>query len=109
MNPGAAEEVGKQVGTFMTVMKDQPLALALCIMNVLLLALFFYIYKTNNELRILQLNLTQQAQAEVQRLLFACIPTPKSPTTGEYKLQSDESHPFELTPLPTPKPEEAKE
>lgn len=106
MNPGAVEEAGKAAGTFMTVMKDQPLALALCLMNVLLLALFFYIYKTNHELRLKQLEVTQTAQTEVQRLLFSCVPSPKNPTSGEYRLQSDESRPVELPPLPRAKPED---
>lgn len=109
MNPGVAEEVGKQAGAFMTIMKDQPLSLALALMNILLMLLFFYIYKTNHELRVLQLNVTQQAQSEVQKLLFSCIPGPRAPTSGEYKLQSDESRPYELPPLPKPKPEEVNE
>ena len=34
MNPGITEEVGKQVGGFMDIMRSQPLSLALVVMNV---------------------------------------------------------------------------
>jgi len=42
MNPGPAEEVGKAANTFMDVMKSQPIALALVVMNVLLLGYLFW-------------------------------------------------------------------
>lgn len=77
MNPGAAEEVGKATGTFMSIMKDQPLALALCVMNVLLLVLFFYIFKVSSEKWSAQFELTQQATREVQQLLYNCTPINK--------------------------------
>lgn len=77
MNPGAAEEVGKQVGTFMSIMKEQPLSLALCVMNVLLLALFFYIFKNASERWQSQFEITQKAQTEVHELLYNCTPIPK--------------------------------
>lgn len=77
MNPGAAEEVGKATNTFMQVMKDQPLALALCIMNVLLLLLFFYIFKVASEKWSSQFEQTQTAQREVQQLLYNCAPITK--------------------------------
>ena len=34
MNAGITEEVGKQVGGFMDIMRSQPLSLALVVMNV---------------------------------------------------------------------------
>jgi hypothetical protein len=42
MNPGPVEEVSKQVGNFFHVLKEQPLSLALVIMNFLLVAYLFY-------------------------------------------------------------------
>ena len=42
MNAGITEEVGKQVGGFMDIMRSQPLSLALVVMNFLLVAFLFY-------------------------------------------------------------------
>jgi hypothetical protein len=43
MNPGSVpEEVGKQVTGFMQVMREQPLSLALVVMNFLIVAYLFY-------------------------------------------------------------------
>ena len=42
MTPGITEEVGRQVGGFMDIMRSQPLSLALVVMNVLLVAFLFY-------------------------------------------------------------------
>ena len=42
MNAGITEEVGKQVGGFMDIMRSQPLSLALVMMNVLLIVFLFY-------------------------------------------------------------------
>jgi hypothetical protein len=42
MNPGVTEEVSKQVGGFMDIMRSQPLSLALVMMNVLLVVFLFY-------------------------------------------------------------------
>jgi hypothetical protein len=38
----AVEEAGKQVSAFMRIMENQPLSLALVLMNLLLMALLFY-------------------------------------------------------------------
>ena len=42
MNPGITEEVSKNVGGFMEIMKMQPLSLALVVMNFALVAFLFY-------------------------------------------------------------------
>ena len=42
MSPSVTEEVSKQVGGFMEIMKMQPLSLALVVMNFLLVAFLFY-------------------------------------------------------------------
>ena len=54
MTAGITEEVGKQVGGFMDIMRSQPLSLALVMMNVLLVAFLFY---SNSQV------LTQRRQA----------------------------------------------
>ena len=51
MNPGAIEEGAKAAGTFMTVMKDQPLSLALVVMNVALVSMVWWITSRQTELR----------------------------------------------------------
>lgn len=43
MNPGLSEEIGKSAGTFMEIMRAQPIALSLVLMNIALLMLFWLI------------------------------------------------------------------
>jgi len=73
MNPGPVEEVGKATGTFMEIMRQQPLALALVFMNVALLALFFYIAKVAGENRTHEFERVLIAQKEVNELLAKCV------------------------------------
>lgn len=75
MNPGAVEEVGKATGLFVQVMKDQPLSLALVLMNVLLLGLFFYVAHIATGNRAKEFEMILQSQKEVQQLLYNCTPT----------------------------------
>jgi hypothetical protein len=42
VNAGITEETSKQVGTFMDIMRSQPLSLALVVMNFLIVAYLFY-------------------------------------------------------------------
>lgn len=105
MNPGAVEEVGKASGIFMNIMKDQPLALALCLMNLCLMALFFYIAQQATGNRRAEFQAIMDNNKEISKLLFNCVPVGQQ--RGEFKLQSDESHPVQLPPLPKPKPKEA--
>ena len=91
MNPGGpAEEVGKVTGTFMQIMKDQPLSLALVVMNVMLLALFYYVIQTATGVRQKEMDRIFAAQSETNKLLYNCVPGERR---GEFKLQSDESKP----------------
>lgn len=101
MNPGVSEEVGKASSAFMTIMKDQPLSLALVIMNIMLLALFFYVIQTATGVRQKEMERIFSAQSETNKLLFNCVPQ------GGMKLQSDESSPVELPPLPQARPPDA--
>ena len=85
----------------MSIMKDQPLSLALVIMNVLLLSLFFYVIKLTAENRQKEYERMYNAQLETNKLLYQCVPGPRT----EFKLQSDEAYPV---PLPQPRPPEAQ-
>jgi hypothetical protein len=78
MNPGAVEEVGKATGAFMTIMKDQPLSLALAVMNVALLLLFWIILDKIDESRTSQLRLMYDEHKEVRELLAKCVVPPKA-------------------------------
>jgi hypothetical protein len=42
MNPGVSEEVGKTTRSFMDVLREQPLSLALVVMNLSLVIYMFY-------------------------------------------------------------------
>lgn len=77
MNPGAAEEAGKAAGIFMGIFREQPLSLALVIMNILLLALFFYVAQIATANRAHEIQMIFDAQKEVQQLLYNCIPAPR--------------------------------
>jgi hypothetical protein len=79
-------EVGQAANTFMDAMKSQPLALALCVMNVALLAIMFYQNKGYTEARQTSLTMILDYQKEMQKLLAQCG-SPRSDITP-----SDEEH-----------------
>lgn len=68
---GALEEGGKATGLFFQIMKDQPLSLALVLMNVLLLALFVFV--SSNRAR--EFDRIMTMQTETNKLLYNCVPT----------------------------------
>ena len=74
MTPGPADEVGKVATTFMDIMRQQPMALALVVMNFTLLAFVFW---NNHELtrtRELTGQHIMQWQTDVNKLLANCVP-----------------------------------
>jgi hypothetical protein len=73
VNPGPVEEVGKVAGGFMDAMKGQPLALALVVMNIALLALFWWIGKTVAATREREIGLLYADQKEIRELLGRCV------------------------------------
>jgi len=73
VNPGATEEAGKVAVTFMDIMRTQPLALALAVMNVCLLGLFWYIADKASDTRREEFTQLLQAQKEVNELLARCV------------------------------------
>ena len=66
MNPGFTEEASKAVGGFFDIMRTQPLALALVVMNFALLA---YIFWTGGN----AMEQVYKANAESQKLLAKCV------------------------------------
>lgn len=74
MNPGPVEEIGQATNAFMKIMHNEPLSLALVVMNVLLLGLFFYVIQTATAVRHAEMERIFAAQQETQKLLFQCVP-----------------------------------
>jgi hypothetical protein len=79
MNPGALEEGARAAGTFMTIMKEQPLSLALSVMNIALIALIWWFTTKQIEVRNHDLELYFAHQKETSILLSRCIVPPKQP------------------------------
>jgi hypothetical protein len=73
MNPGALEEGARAAGTFMTIMKEQPLSLALSVMNLALVGLIFWFSSKQIEVRNHDLELYFTHQKETSQLLARCI------------------------------------
>jgi hypothetical protein len=73
MNPGAAEEGAKAAGTFMDIMRQQPLSLALVIMNLALLVLIYFMLSRQGDIRSHDLELMSAQAKEVQTLLSQCV------------------------------------
>ena len=73
MNPGITEEVGKQVGGFMEIMKMQPLSLALVVMNFALVAFLFYSNSQVLEQRKGALDQIVQWQRATDSLMASCV------------------------------------
>ena len=70
---GATEEAAKTAGNFMEIMKSQPLSLALVVMNILLLALLWSVYRSADEARQAEMNMIFKAQSDMQMLLSKCV------------------------------------
>lgn len=67
------EETGKQVGSFIEVMKAQPLSLALVVMNLLLLIFLFYGSSTTLSQRRDTVDLIVTWQRETDKLMAQCV------------------------------------
>jgi len=74
MTPGPVEEVGKVAGNFVDAMKTQPLALALALMNIGLLLLFYYIAAAISERRAHEFDLMMAQNEKTNQLLYNCLP-----------------------------------
>jgi hypothetical protein len=73
MNPGVTEEVGKAAHTFMDVMREQPLSLALVVMNLLLLGFLWYSNSVQLTQRKDTVELIVAWQKESDKLLSNCV------------------------------------
>lgn len=94
MNPGATEEIGQTVRSAFDALKATPVVLAILLFNVILLLGLFYG--------------THAAAERWERLVEAVLKTCAQSIQREgYRMQSDESKPVELPPLPQARPEQA--
>jgi hypothetical protein len=73
MNAGVTEEVGKAAHTFMDVMREQPLSLALVVMNLLLLGFLWYSNSVQLSQRKDTVELIVKWQQDSDRLLSNCV------------------------------------
>lgn len=74
MNPGPLAEGAKVAAGFMDAMKSQPLALALAICNIMLLAIFAFVAHMASANRAREFDSIIAMQREVQQLLYNCTP-----------------------------------
>ena len=70
---GITEEAGKAVSGFVNVMGGQPLALALVIMNFVLLGYLFYTASSSNTQRRETVDLIVGWQKETDKLMVNCV------------------------------------
>ena len=93
MNPGVAHEAGETARGVVGVMKDQPLSLALVVMNLALLALFWYFVSSNAGRNRERDSLMYSDQRHVRTLLAFCkMPEGGLPPEVQnelFKLQSE--------------------
>jgi hypothetical protein len=73
MNPGVTEEASKQVGTFMEIMRSQPLSLALVVMNFALVTFLFYSNAQTLSQRKEALDQIVQWQRATDTLMANCV------------------------------------
>lgn len=93
---GMAESGEKVIGGFFASLKDEPLSLALCVMNLTLLGLFFMILTTLSAQREREVGLLYQDKKEVRELLARCV-------VPDRRTEADDQ---DYVPLPRPRPRE---
>lgn len=70
------EEGGKAARTFIEVMKNEPLVLALVVMNLLLLGFLYYGGAQAHAERQAEMRMMYENRSEIAKLLAACYPKP---------------------------------
>ena len=70
------EDGGKAARTFVEALKDEPLALALCVMNVLLIGFLYYTGVVAHDERKTEMQMLYENRSEMAKLLFQCQPAP---------------------------------
>ena len=110
MNAGITEEVGRQVGSFMGILKDSPLSLALVVMNFALVVFLFY--SNSQTLTQRQSALTQivEWQQRTDNLMASCVSIDVMKLVVDALERDRELYRRQLpgqppVPLPEPKPE----
>ena len=73
MTPGPVEEVSKVASGFMEIMKAQPLALCLVIMNLCLLGLFYLIMDRTSTTNREREAAIRADQKEIREMLSKCV------------------------------------
>lgn len=74
MNPGIGEEAGHTARSLIDALKNEPLALSLVVMNLVLLGLFFYAMHISSSQRQQEVERLLSAQKETSQLLYNCVP-----------------------------------
>jgi hypothetical protein len=73
MNPGISEEVGQTTRSFLGILKDQPLSLALVVMNFLIVAYLFYAGAQQLEQRAAAMEMIVSWSKETDKILGSCV------------------------------------
>lgn len=92
-------EMGQAANTFMGSLKEQPLSLALVVMNFALIGFVWMQGTAFNTQRQENVKLFLDVQKEVQKLLSQCIVPPPQQFQQRGDLRSDDE-----PPLPRPRP-----
>ena len=74
MNPGPVEEGAKVAGGIVDALRQQPLILALIVMNVLIFAAIFYAVQHQRGIESDLTKMRIQQTGEAQKMLASCIP-----------------------------------
>lgn len=77
---GITESGEKVIGGFFASLKDEPLSLALCVMNLALLGVFWFILTTLAAQREREISLLYADKKEVRELLAKCVVPDKTKT-----------------------------
>jgi hypothetical protein len=80
---GPSEEAGRAARSFIEVMKGEPIALSLVVMNVLLLGFLYYTGIVAHEERKTEMQLLYENRSEMAKLLYECTPRTR-PESGQH-------------------------
>lgn len=107
MNPGAIETTGQVAGSAIDALKSTPVVLALVIFNVLYMLGGFYAQIRQGEQHD---KAAERWKSVADTAMKYCVQQPhvQLKPSQKWVLQSEESMPVELPPLPRPRPPEAE-
>jgi len=102
---GAVEEGGKVAESFIEALKREPISLALVVMNVALLLMFFYVAQKSSETRAHEVQLIYDNEKRTAELLARCVdPGTLREILDQFRTHDNRSE----IPLPPPRPPEAE-